>query len=163
MREILFRGKSIDNGEWIEGGYAQIQPPPVCFSNDNDTEPPKICIVAEKGFSDWGLPRQYAMYDVIPSTVGQYTGLTDKNEKKIFEGDIVRTHYANASKADFIEQVVFRSGRFCALYQLPERGKMWAGLADGTTHLPQEKVAYMAWCEVIGNIHDNPELLEDDT
>ena len=121
MRDILFRGKRLDNGEWV-----------------------------------------YGFYCVDPSTVGQYTGLKDKNGKRIFEGDIIRTHYANTRKNDFIEQVVFHNGRFCSLYKIPGpgNGKIWANLPDGVPHLPQDKTPYMEWCEVMGNIHDNPELLE---
>lgn len=121
MRDILFRGKRLNNGEWV-----------------------------------------YGFYCVDPSTVGQYTGLKDKNGKRIFEGDIIRTHYANTRKNDFIEQVVFHNGRFCSLYKIPGpgNGKIWANLPDGVPHLPQDKTTYMEWCEVVGNIHDNPELLE---
>lgn len=101
-REILFRGfhpcedgkttiyveGEAVKGRWVEGGYAEIAPPPVCFSSDPQ-EPIKTCIVAEKGFADWGMPRQYGMYDTLPSTVCPYTGLTNKNGRRIFEGDMI--------------------------------------------------------------------------
>ena len=140
MREILFRGKRISNSKWVEG-FMYSQHFPLEFRDDfyircYDTD-----------------------YLVIPETVGQYTGLTDKNGVRIFEGDIVKTHYANAQKSDFIEQVVFHNGKFCAYFS-NQLCKQWANLYDGTEHLPQDKSVYMDSVEVIGNIYDNPELLK---
>jgi uncharacterized phage protein (TIGR01671 family) len=100
---------------------------------------------------------------VDPATVGQFTGLCDKNGKKIFEGDIVKTHYANAVKSDFIETVVFHNGRFCANSKISETGKWWTSLADGVPHVSFDKSVYMESCKVIGNIHDNPELLKEES
>lgn len=153
MREILFRGQTRRYGEkvnmggekqpgkWVYGGILQGIG---CYS---------VIYGVKKGEID--------KYSVYSDTVGQYTGLTDKNGKKIFEGDIIKTHYCNAKKASFTEQVVFHNGRFCSLYKMPGagNGKMWANLPDGVPHLSQDKNVYMESCEVIGNIHDNPELL----
>ena len=143
MREILFRGKRLDNGKYVDGNL---------FVSDTDG---RTYILA-------GSRIVTIEWEVDPSTIGQYTGLTDKNGKQIFEWDIVRTHYANTRKADFVEQVVFHNGRFSSLYELrgPGNGKMWANLPDSVPHLPLDKTPYMEWCEIIGNIHDNPELLD---
>ena len=151
MREILFRGKRFDNGKWVEGGYIPLD---VDSGYTYIIEP---CNYAST-FSALDLIKLHSIL-VIPSTVGQYTGLTDKNGVRIFEGDIVKTHYANAQKSDFIEQVVFHNGKFCAYFS-NQLCKQWANLYDGTEHLPQDKSVYMDSVEVIGNIHDNPELLE---
>ena len=149
MREILFRGKRKDNGEWIEGS----------LEIDPDLELYEI-----KGFEYYtiwpeGPQRDYFDYAVIPETVGQYTGLTDKNGKKIFEGDILKI----AQKSDgigryyfppisFPQNIVFKYDMCAWLWEVIGTNKYYI-------HFPD------AWChyesEVIGNIHDNPELLQE--
>ena len=155
MREIKFRGKCIDMsndmyGKWIFG-HLVVRP-----IHDNSGDRYFICEAGHKFIKCIG--KMTSTYEVDPETVGQYTGLTDKNGKKIFEDDIIKTHYANAPKADFIEQVVFHNGRFCAMFEHNKMG-MLSSLVDGIKHIPQDESVYMEFCEVIGNIHDNPELI----
>lgn len=148
-REILFRGQTrrkndcakMPSSNWVYGG--------IFIPNDKCNY---AIIIAQQ-------ENAVEKHSVYGDTVGQYTGLTDKNGVKIFEGDIIKTHYANAQKSDFIEQVVFHNGKFCAYFS-SQLCKQWANLYDGTEHLPQDKSVYMDSVEVIGNIHDNPELLE---
>ena len=96
------------------------------------------------------------MVEVIPETIGQFTGLTDKNGKKIFEGDIIHTLYANCPKNEHIEKVVFFNGSFMA-----EKDGLYVKLTgtESPKRFSFDKSVYMIECEVIGNIHDNPELL----
>ena len=132
MREILFRGKRVDNGEWIEGGILQTENWAsiyVCKDYQGSMNEPPCCDVEE--------------YEVIPKTVGQYTSLTDKNGKKIFEGDIIQ--FCTGMKLHYI--VEFGLGGFMVSRY---------DIRDAIINV------YNCPCEVIGNIHDNPELLKED-
>ncbi len=127
MREILFRAKRIDNGDWIYGDLIQ-----------------KIdCVKIRESEAD--INRIAKSYVVIPETVGQFTGLIDKNGKKIWEGDILRSVYGELTDDDvFIDTVVFHEGCFCG--EINNEGiTMYGSFKDITE------------CEVIGNIHDKEE------
>ncbi len=147
MRENLFRGRQTDNGEWIEGFYC-----PVCFGYF----PCRPAIVPKEEMNN-GCWRPV---EVDPETVGQFTGLTDKNGKKIFEGDIIHSIYANCPKNEHIEKITFFDGCFTAE---SARGGCFARVAGqgSPKHFAFDKSVYMIECEVIGNIHDNPELLKE--
>lgn len=125
MREILFRGKRKDNGEWVEGFY--------CGGNERNTLHPSIFIY---------LPdkQSYDYQDIDINTLGQYTGLTDKNGKKVFEGDILKGLYSNGNA-----EVKMINGSWVGY-----AGKGWTDIGYVV-----ERV------EVIGNVHDNPELLQN--
>ena len=123
MREILFRGKAID-GNWYYGV-------PLVFTEDY------VCMTA---------PHTYNKA-VIPATVGQFTGLTDKNGKKIFEGDICRNTRTN-------EIVSVKWHGTMAGYVWSKRKKESFLYDFGELFRAYDKY------EVIGNIHDIPELLE---
>ena len=142
MREILFRGKRKDDGEWIEGYYA-IQSNYACFQS----ELKYTSFIIKDEFMDWGLGR-LGEYEVIPETVGQYTGLTDTNGKKIFEGDVVKC----TSRFDAKDMVViFEAAEFhlvdCQRYK-------------NYTECCGYRYFGTLGTEVIGNIHDNPELVD---
>lgn len=155
MREIIFRGKKLKTSPWDETDW-------IYGSLIDSGNHEQVAIYPWVNGASTMSVRQlvYArMESAKHETVGQFTGLKDRNGVRIFEGDIIKTHYANTPKADFIEQVVFHNGRFCGMYER-DKMKMWAALPDGIKHLPMDKSVYMEWCEVIGNIHDNPELAE---
>ena len=129
MREILFRGKHVLDGRWIEGFYNGVRP-------DLATMQTKEChrILSLKSLA----------YDVAPDTIGQYTGLTDKNGKKIFEGDILRIR---GDKEHPVLVVFHDFGWVCVM----KNQKYYRHRIENNS----EKY------EVIGNIRDNPELMED--
>lgn len=135
MREILFRGKRMDNGEWIEGRVFRL----------SEDQPPFIMMVNWHGES----------HEVASETVGQYTGLTDKNGKKIFEGDIVRYEDAEADFEGYHDNVFMNCG---SVLLTP-----WNGIIFTNRQTVEMDDLYVGEtsidAEVIGNIHDNPELL----
>ena len=144
MREYLFRGKRLDNGEWVYGGYCKHDTVKVCFTTD---DPKTKHMIIKDGFCDWGFEPPLQGYEVDPETVGQYTGLTDKNGVKIFEGDIIR-HKTYLEER--IYRILYDEGAFCYFY-------------DRNTY-PLTDYEFGLYCEnveVIGNIHDNPELLQE--
>lgn len=151
MREILFRGKSIDNGKWIYGGYFHLHKTTYCYAGCDDGDNDIHRIVFER-MTDWNVPNRHMMADVDPETVGQYTGLTDKNGRKIFEGDICRFNRFNTV---YVGRIVFDIN--------PASFVMWYHSivgAYGETATHKMLIYECVEIEVIGNIHDNPELLE---
>lgn len=156
MREILFRGKRVDNGEWVEGNYYKIPAPPVCFKEDLKTVRDKHYIILENpnSYPDWGMPRQMVQVEVIPETVGQFTGLTDKNGTKIFERDIIRewSHWHKNLSA-----TVSDIGCYLVVCDYLGSLSLKKNTSCGEVSTPLIRTSIV---EVIGNIHDNPELLE---
>ena len=146
MREILFRGKRVDNGEWVYGYYC-----PCVFGNF--PADPAIIDADELKKGKWVPVR------VIPETVGQYTGLTDKKGKKIFEGDITKYDLWD-DKFDYRE---VNFGYFYAATDSynggPALGFYLANINGNADDIGFSKNMYK-YIEVIGNIHNNPELLE---
>ena len=131
MREILFRGKT-EKGEWVEG---------LLWKKKYNTD--KIFISCFPDHDD-----NEEVFPVKPETVGQYAGRTDKNGKKIFEGDIVTGLFLHSRPVNGV--TAFRDGSF---------GLLWdrAGAETFTPFTSMCNVEY----EMIGNIHDNPELLNE--
>ena len=164
-REILFRGKRADNGEWVEGNLV--------YSEDAE-EDFKAIIIPIKG--SWMYVTEHSedlgfekWYKVDPSTVCQYTGLTDKNGKKIWEGDILRGHGNNTD----LSKVVY--GEF-GMIENETLEVIDIVIGWHYEPIPTDALSkcepfclpmpltnyYIDRCEfeVIGNIYDNQELLE---
>ena len=141
MREILFRGKRADNGKWVYGYYFEAKE----HWHDHGKHEAWI---ATDFVQNGGWCNVRGKYAVDPDTVGQYTGRTDKNGKKIFEGDIVKV------TDDYGEMNVCSCGIGYVLFY------------DGVWYIDDEvndglyDVSKIYYIEVIGNIHDNPELLK---
>lgn len=148
MREILFRGKRVDNGEWVvgsllwlESGRAMVIPSHTnIFGCDIDDIDESII--------------QTVAHRVIPETVGQYTGLADKNGMKIFEGDIINF----VDELYIVQRECDTPGGYWA-----ENGHIlkrigWTDYISFTDAIDN----YENECQIfiVGNIHDNPELLD---
>ena len=132
MREIIFRGKTMESEEWVYGFYNHI--PCGRWLCDEHL----IQTVKEDG-------RIGDLHRVYERTVGQFTGLTDKNGVKIFEGDIVRCNRFACDGKDMVGYIVYND--------------YWFSVKEHKTP-NSPAICLCDDFEIIGNIHDNPELLE---
>ena len=138
MHEVLFRGKEVADGKWIEGFYSAEEYNP--YSGEVE-HIPRIQIIGK-----------CVSLGVIPETVGQYTGLTDKNGVRIFEGDICRFKRFNDI---CVGKIIFNVTTASFV--------MWSQSIVGAYGEKATHKMLLSVCddiEVIGNIHDNPELLK---
>ena len=159
MREILFRGKCTETGKWYTGYYINLHKTTYCFKEDYDRFKDNDIhqIVFEK-MTDWGLPNQHLRVDVIPETIGQYTGLRDCKRTKeypegqmIFEGDIVKHHRTLWGADNSDVGTIQWCQKTCKFYRTSK---------FDTVHIVEIWEDTAEEYEVIGNIHDNPELLK---
>ena len=154
MREILFRGKRTDNGEWVYGDLIQ----------NVD------CLKIRE--QEKSIRKIAKSYEIDPKTVGQFTGLLDKNGKKIFEGDIIRyaelyeynCYIESLDNSEAYDNVDF--GDICTVDEVVYGIKIGYPAFDLNRHnfevngLSELNESGGYFYEVIGNIYDNPELLE---
>ena len=145
MRDILFRGKRLDNGEWMYGDLIENQGRFFIYHatsettiEDNDDR--RIVVAA---------------FEVDPATVGQYTGLKDKKWTMIFEGDILLLSDGKSHSED----VVVEHGLYGWTFYNPQTATFYS---DGShTYIAVENCRFMFGTGVvIGNIHDDPDLLK---
>ena len=162
MREILFRGKWKNSGEWVYGNL---------FNPDKADTPTQICI---------GTYIARTCYEIDPETVCQFTGLYDKNGRKIFEGDIILYHHKvkklvpceDATQEEILHHGLDPESGFGLAYR-PKRTIRYKGnvtidpicgtdlnLNNNCQWWLCEKNGQLTSVEVIGNIYDNPELLK---
>lgn len=145
MREILYRGKRVDAGEWVEGYIVKATGSinrGCCYIS-----PKVISVYYSTDYHDFTLG---GFIEVDPETVCEFTGLSDKNGKKIFEGDIVEC-WSQGLKA--CGEVQHRIDGLWIIYPAWQKQIMW-GLCPNTKGNTD--------VEVIGSIFDNPELLGED-
>lgn len=148
-REILFRGKRVSNGNWIKGYFVLLA--------INEGLKHVIHTGTDEG--------RFILFEVIPDTVGQFTGLYDKNGNKIFEGDILKATYTEQrqyqgvsyqDEHSCVEEVIYNEKSACFMLKIM--------CEDVPLYRPLHNFGSLAnikELEVIGNIYDNPELLEE--
>lgn len=152
MIEILFRGKRKDNDQWVHGFYFKRVRNYAGFKTEEQ---------AYITYETWD--EGFVTYEVTLKTVGQFTGLTDKNGQKIFEGDILRglcyPFRDGEGKHNYYAEIVwFDNSPAFGLVTHKNPTSNVVGIADGNCEY-LEDWDNTQW-EVIGNIYDNPELLE---
>ena len=130
MREMLFRGKRVDTKEWVYGYYFE-----------GFTGISYILVLHDH------ILKMTEFYEVIPETIGQFTGLLDKNGVKIFEGDIVREHVNDYTP-------IYQNGIYMA-YNVDKINDPYVST--------QFNVIWRNGCEVIGNIHDTSKLAKEES
>lgn len=144
MRDILFRGKRIDNGAWIEGCLYVTH-----YDRAGVIEDDYKIYDYWYGGDDNGFPTYQSGIDdsVDPVTVGQYTGLTDKNGRRIFEGDIVATQYGRRCRVEWFSSEMFQCWDLKPLetsHPYPDTSTLWRS----------------DYLEVVGNIYDEDEVYD---
>lgn len=139
MREILFRGKRIDNSQWVEGDLLRTK-----FYPDDSEHSLIFTATVEFPRSEFG-----GANEISPESVGQFTGLTDKNGKRIFEGDIVDCWSEGVNAQGTVQQ---RRDGLWIIFPAWQKTIMWGLCPDEYSNTS---------VEVIGNIHDNPELIAE--
>lgn len=150
MREIKFRAKRVDNGEWVYGNYCQSMSSPNAIQE-----------------LDYYGNCEGKLFEIDRNTLCQYTGLEDKNGKEVYEGDIVKTKYIEKrdfqgvkynNEMEFVELVIFKDQAF--QLEINNDGiKMYRYLNLGKDARTYGDIK-LREIEVIGNIYDNPELLK---
>lgn len=140
LREIKFRGKSIYDEEWLYGSLVKIE-------KDRYAVIPPL--------NDIEIGKSIGMYEVCLETVGQFTGLFDKNGKEIYEGDIVKFHFMTSSPST---TKLFPTAKFSGEI-ITNKYNQWAIFSDGMEIHIENAIKHG---EIVGNIYDNPELIKEE-
>lgn len=164
MRDILFRGKRLDNGKWIYGGYFKHDTVKICFASD---DPHTKHYIIRDGSCDWNFEPPLEYCEVDPETVCEFTGWRDNHRQMVFENDVVEF----VSGTTLHRYLIWWQREGSMLTVVPLDGIAFNGSDYWNGKFPQ--FDYSTFCfmmldpygdfrdiRVIGNIHDNPELLE---
>ena len=165
MREILFRAKRTDNGEWINGYYVRQDETSYCFKEDYESHPEntKHYIVFDMQ-TDWGIPNRHLVTEIDPETLCQYTGLKDKNGNRIWENDIVSCEhekYPENNPLYYLFPFPIKYNRNYAVEFINTGSSYGYRLRNKSIHfMLTGNVIYNHEIKVLGNVFDNPELLK---
>lgn len=166
MREFVFRGKPKNEAEYevlrelyeddCENGF-------IYGSLVVDYNKYYICVMAIQVRS--GIDKYITtIIEVFPETVGEYTGLKDKNDKMIFEGDIVKNKWCFIKGNSIVRFGEYKSCDSSNDYQCGHLGFYLEHINDFNKRVFRKDIMYFAnKCEIIGNVFDNPELLRSET
>lgn len=153
LNKDRFEFRGLSKGKWYYGAYFKHLPyTPYCCGGEPPEKDYKHLIIQE-GFSDWGLPRNMSCVEVDKDTIGQCTGLKDKNGKLIYEGDIVRT-WKFSTGITKLSVIVWNEAR-CG-FRLCDIDNYQRNI-----HRYPQSMVNVTTIEVLGNIYENPELLEE--
>lgn len=149
MREILFKAKRKDNGKWVEGYYYKMSETTYCFKEDYERKPvSEHHYILQERMTDWGLPNQIVQIEIDSETLCQFTGLCDKNGKKVWENDILMAHLDESYPEDATYETVEWNVAGWVTHETDSTDRQYFDEFD------------LEHYEAIGNIFDNPELAQ---
>lgn len=149
MREILFKAKREDNGEWVEGYFVK-------FYGSGDNKPNYMI------FAIYEEEKRSQPYSVDPKTLCRYTGLTDKNGRKIWENDIVSNEWCLACGCSVVRFGEYKDFHMPETFQCGNLGFYLEHTHKRNKNCRKDMMYFAGKCEVIGNAFDNPALLEQE-
>ena len=160
MREILFKGKWIVTGKWVEGFYYKMSETTYCCKEDYERNPvPEHHYILQEQMTDWGLPNQIIQIEVDPESICQYTGRNYRDGESAYENDILNFHFRNGDICAPIKYGFYRNP-----YDSGSEGHIGFYIDWPDKEYLRKDLAY--WIDKInikhvGNTLDNPELLQE--